>query len=42
MFKVCGSLELSVDDLKKCFEGSALLSSALRMNVQKMGNHRFM
>ena len=29
MFKVCGSLDLSVEDLKRCIEGAELLSAAI-------------
>lgn len=37
MFKVCGSLDLSMDDLKKCIEGSQLLSSALTYERAQKG-----
>lgn len=37
MFKICGNLELSVDDLKKCFEGVELLSSAITYERAKDG-----
>lgn len=29
MFKVCGTLDLSVDDLKKCIQGAELLSASI-------------
>jgi len=29
MFKVCGSIDLSMDDLKTCIKGSQLLSATL-------------
>lgn len=29
MFKICGSIDLSIDDLKTCIKGSQLLSSNL-------------
>lgn len=29
MFKVCGSIDLSIDDLKTCIKGSQLLSANL-------------
>lgn len=29
MYKVCGSIDLSMDDIKTCIKGSQLLSSSL-------------
>lgn len=35
MFKVCGSLDLSVDDLKKCIQGAELLSASINYERAK-------
>lgn len=35
MFKVCGSLDLSVDDLKKCIQGAEMLSAYINYDRVK-------
>lgn len=35
MFKVCGSLDLSVDDLKKCIQGAEMLSACINYDRVK-------
>lgn len=37
MFKVAGSLELSIDDIKRCIEGSQKLSACINYDRAKEG-----
>lgn len=37
MYKVCGSIDLSIDDIKTCIKGSQLLSSSLSFERARLG-----
>lgn len=37
MYKVCGSIDLSIDDIKTCIKGSQLLSSKFSYDRAKSG-----
>lgn len=37
MYKVCGSIELSIDDIKDCIQGSQLLSSIFSADRAREG-----
>lgn len=37
MYKVCGSIDLSIDDIKTCIKGSQLLSSFLSFERARQG-----
>lgn len=37
MYKVCGTIDLSIDDIKTCIKGSQLLSSSLSFERARQG-----